>query len=89
MQAKTKDRLQSAAAIAILVLLYAGLAALESLDGPKPASPRERLENACRQVVALNDRLSGIIPKQGKKPVHSKVLRPELWDLYRVTCDLP
>ncbi|GEM_PF-4602579 len=89
MQAKTKDRLQSAAAIAILVLLYAGLGALESLDGPKPASTRERLENACRQLVALNDKLSGITAKQGKKPVHSKTLRPELWDLYRTTCDRP
>jgi hypothetical protein len=87
MQARTKNRLQSAAAVAILVLLYAGLEALKSLDGPEPPSPRERLESACKQVVALNDRLSGITPRQGTKPAHARTLRPELWDLYRMTCD--
>ena len=91
MRPNIKENLKIAAKIAEVMVVVFAIGALQNWydSTNKPPTSYQRLREACRQVVVLNDRLSGITPKQGTKPVHSKVLRPELWDLYRVTCDRP
>lgn len=79
--------------VGIIALPYVIVAVGNMMEGPPKAklvgvgemNDKERLDNACQEVEALNDNLSGV--KETAKPnLHLIPIRPELRPLHEMTC---